>query len=452
MNGEKIIKAFENSYDFKTRYILGEAVTATVMYLDGFVDLSMLTKFVVDKIKGVSDISRAVEKGIIPFCDAERIYDEGEAINSILCGKAVLVSGDASFVFDVRKTEHRSIEQPTEESAVKASKDSLTEEMKVNITLIRKKIISAALKAERLKIGNATNTGVSVLYISGNADIKLVEGVKRIIGEANIESAVTPNVIEQILSKKLYSFFPQTVITERPDRIARLLLEGKCAVIVDGLPLAFILPATLSMFLTTSDDFSGNFIFASVIRIMRYCLIGIEVLLPGAYVAITTFHFEMIPMKLALSIASAREGVPFPVVFEMLVMLLLFEVLSEAGLHMPKSSGQAVSIVGALVVGEASIKANLVSPAAVIIVAISAICSFAMPDQGFSNALRLWRVIITVCGSMLGLFGVIAAAIVLLISLSGLEVFGIPYLAPLAGVKRIKIRDVLTVSPKGNDR
>jgi len=249
------------------------------------------------------------------------------------------------------------------------------------------------------------------------------------------------------LLPNIFSFFPQTVITERPDKIAKNLLNGRCAILVDGLPIGYILPASVAQLMSTPEDYSGNFVFASVVRLLRYFLLSVEVLLPGAYVALTTFHYEMLPSKLALSIAQAKMGVPFPVVFEVLAMLALFEVLVEAGLHMPQSSGQAVSIVGALVVGEAAISADLVSPAALIIVAISAISSFAMPNQEFSNGLRLWRIIITVLGAALGLFGVVAGSIILLAHLASLDSIGIPYLAPFAGVKKVRIKDSVIVVP-----
>ncbi len=444
---ENIISKFESCADFKSRTIRCYGGICHVFFIEGMIDTTALSRFVIEKLRRAVSIDDAIASGEISFCDVEKLKCEEEAVNGILRGRAALISREGAYLFDVRKAEKRSVEQPSEESSVKASKDSFVEDMKVNVTLLRKKIASADLKVEKRTTGKQTHTAVSILYMANIANAGLVADVKRRLEEMDIDGIITPGVIEQHFSKHLYSFFPQVLVTERPDKIAASLLEGRCVLIADGLPIGYILPATLAQFMKTPEDYSGNFIFSSVVRLLRYFLLGIEVLLPGGYVALTTFHCEMLPGKLALSIADSREGVPFPVIFEVLTMLALFEVLIEAGLHMPQSSGQAVSIVGALVVGEAAISADLVSPAALIIVAVSAICSFAMPNQEFSNALRLWRVIITVAGAALGLFGVIAGGILMLAHLAGLESFGVPYLVPFAGGVKFRIKDSLLVVP-----
>lgn len=444
---EDILDVFSGNADFKKRFIKINEKICGIFYLDGMVDSVALSRFVVEKLRCVQNVREAVETGLISFCNCVEASDKGEAIQGILRGKAAVICNDDAYLFDVRKTEKRSVEQPSEESAVKASKDCFVEELRINTSLLRKKIASENLRIEQLVIGKQTNTAVTVVYMKNIANKELIEGVKEKLKNIKNDGIITPGTVEQYLRSNVYSFFPQAVITERPDKVARNLLNGRCAVLVDGLPIGYILPATISQFMSTPEDYSGNFIFASVVRLLRYCLLSIEVLLPGGYVALTTFHYEMLPSKLALSIAEAKQGVPFPVLFEVLAMLALFEVLIEAGLHMPQSSGQAVSIVGALVVGEAAIAADLVSPAALIIVAVSAISSFAMPNQDFSNGLRLWRIIITVLGGVLGLFGVVAGGIVLLAHFASLESFGVPYLAPFAGVKKIRIKDALIVAP-----
>lgn len=444
---DDILEVFNGNADFKKRFLKVNGETLAVFYIDGMIDSTALSRFVVEKLRYVDDIREAVLSGAISFCDCLEANDKNEVIQAIIRGRAALVYKDEAYLFDVRKTEKRSVEQPSEESAVKASKDCFVEELRVNTSLLRKKIVSENLRVEQSIIGKQANTAVAVIYMKNIANKKLVEEIKEKLKQIKNDGIITPGTIEQYLRSNLYSFFPQSIITERPDKVARSLLNGRCVILVDGLPIGYILPATISQFMSTPEDYSGNFIFASIVRLLRYCLLFVEVLLPGGYVALTTFHYEMLPSKLALSIAEAKLGVPFPVVFEVLAMLALFEVLIEAGLHMPQSSGQAVSIVGALVVGEAAIAADLVSPAALIIVAVSAISSFAMPNQEFSNGLRLWRIIITVAGGALGLFGVVAGGIVLLAHLASLESFGVPYLAPFAGVKKIRVKDALVVVP-----
>lgn len=444
---EEIINALYGNLDFKKRIILNEHAEFAVFYIEGMVDTASFSRFVVEKLNGATSLRSAVESGIISFCDAKEARDGEEVIICLLRGYGAVIQNGDAFLFDVRKTEKRSVEQPSEESAVKASKDCFVEELKVNTTLLRKKIAGKELKIEQLTVGRQTNTAIAVAYMKNICNDSLVKEVKKRLNGIENDGIITPGTVEQYLRSRMFSFFPQSIITERPDKACRSLLNGRCIVLVDGLPIGYILPATMSQLMSTPEDYSGNFIFSSVVRLLRYFLLSVEVFLPGAYVALTTFHYEMLPTKLALSIAEAKAGVPFPVVFEILAMLALFEVLIEAGLHMPQSTGQAVSIVGALVVGEAAIAADLVSPAALIIVAISAISSFAMPNQEFSNGLRLWRIILTVSGALLGLFGVVAGGIVLLANFASLESFNVPYLAPFAGVKRIRLKDALFIVP-----
>lgn len=444
---QDIISVFAGNMDFKKRILKINSNICTVFFIEGMVDTVALSRFIIEKLKYINTLSESVEKGEISFCVSEEATDKDTVIEGLLRGKTAVLYKDETFLFDIRKTKDRSVDQPSEESAVKASKDCFVEELRTNTTLIRKKIVNKDLRIEQTVIGKQTNTSVAIVYIKSICSDRLVKEIKEKLKTIKNDGIITPGVIEQYLKSNIRSFFPQTVITERPDKIAKNLLNGRCAILVDGLPIGYILPASVAQLMSTPEDYSGNYVFASIVRLLRYFLLSVEVLLPGAYVALTTFHYEMLPSKLALSIAQAKMGVPFPVVFEVLTMLALFEVLVEAGLHMPQSSGQAVSIVGALVVGEAAISADLVSPAALIIVAISAISSFAMPNQEFSNGLRLWRIIITLLGAGFGLFGVVMGAVVLLAHLASLESFGIPYLAPFAGVKKVRIKDTVIVVP-----
>lgn len=444
---QDVISVFAGNMDFKKRILKINNNICTVFFIEGMVDTVALSRFIIEKLKYINTLSESVEKGEISFCVSEEATDKDTVIEGLLRGKTAVLYKEETFLFDIRKTKDRSVDQPSEESAVKASKDCFVEELRTNTTLIRKKIVNKDLRIEQTVIGKQTNTSVAIVYIKSICSDRLVKEIKEKLKTIKNDGIITPGVIEQYLKSNIRSFFPQAVITERPDKIAKNLLNGRCAILVDGLPIGYILPASVAQLMSTPEDYSGNYVFASIVRILRYFLLSVEVLLPGGYVALTTFHYEMLPSKLALSIAQAKMGVPFPVVFEVLTMLALFEVLVEAGLHMPQSSGQAVSIVGALVVGEAAISADLVSPAALIIVAISAISSFAMPNQEFSNGLRLWRIIITLLGAGFGLFGVVMGAVVLLAHLASLESFGIPYLAPFAGVKKVRIKDTVIVVP-----
>ena len=428
--------------DFKMRTFCVGKRRYDVFFLEGMADAELLSRFVLEPLR----CGEKAEESALPYCDVSEAASTEEAVEGILRGKAALVA-DRVLLFDVRRADKRTVEAPSEESAVMASKDSFVEDLKTNTVLLRKKIVSENLRFEGRQIGRQTHTAVTLVYLNNIVNDALLAHVRERLDRVDVDGVLTPDVLGQALQGKTRSAFPLTLTTERPDTVCRHLLAGHCAVLADGLPIAYLLPAAMAQCMTTPGDFTGQNLFTSVVRLMRYALIGVEVLLPGVYAAMTTFHYEMLPEKLALSIASAKAGVPFPVLFELLAMLALFEVLIEAGLHMPKSAGQAVSIVGALVVGEAAINADLVSPAALIIVAVSVICSFAMPNQALGNALRLWRVGITVAGALFGLFGVVSGAIVLLTRLASLASFGVPYLAPLAGVGRIRLKETLLVMP-----
>lgn len=435
---EMIFHAFAQVDEFRKRYLRDNIL---LLYMDGLVDTALVSRQIEEPIRQGCSVYD------IPLCTAREAENEQEVIAALLRGKAALLQNGACVVADVRKTEKRSVSPPEEESAVNGSKDSFVEEMKTNLTLLRKKLVTAKLKTVRKQVGTVSHTAVAIVFLEGVASARLVSEAEKILSSVRTEAILTPDILEQYLSSRLYSVFPQTLQTQRPDKAAQNLIKGRIVLLVDGLPVAFVLPATLAQLMQTPEDDSVNFIFASLVRLLRYTLLFVELFFAGTYVALTTFHVEMLPEKLALSISQARQGVPFPVIFEILVMMALFEVLIEAGMHMSQNTGQAVSIVGALVVGEAAIEADLVSPAALIVVAVSAIASFAMPDQMFSNGLRLYRLAITLAGAVLGLFGVVMVGLVLMVELASLESFGTPFLAPLAGVSKVRWKDTLLVVP-----
>jgi len=252
-----------------------------------------------------------------------------------------------------------------------------------------------------------------------------------------------------------YSIFPQTIATERPDKVAANLIEGKIAIFVDGFPSAYIAPAVLSMFMQASEEYNINYFVSSFIRILRYICMFIAILFPALYIAITTFHHEMLPTTLAESIIQSKQNVPLPAFLEIIIMLVAFEILLEAGNRMPKTAGQAVSIVGALIVGEAAVNAKFVSPIVVVVVAITAICGFVIPNRDLANAIRLSRMGLVLVASIAGFFGISVATIVLFYYLCSLESFGVPYLKPFVSNDGKKVlADTLFREPinKSKDR
>ena len=223
--------------------------------------------------------------------------------------------------------------------------------------------------------------------------------------------------------------------TQRTDKFCQGLLAGRVGLLVDGLPLGYLLPVNLGYLMQTPEDRGTDYISATCVRVLRYLALFISLFLPAAYVAMAAFHPEMIPNQLLLAIIESKERVPFATIFEVLGLLVSFELIQEAGISLPQPIGQTLSIIGGLVVGSAAVEANLISPAALIVVATAGICGYALPGKDFSDAMRLWRFLLAVCGSIAGLFGVTAGAIALVVHLAGLESFGIPYLAPFSSLQ-----------------
>lgn len=352
-----------------------------------------------------------------------------------------LVQGYTALIFDgtprallcnTQGYEKRTIDEPASETAIRGPREGFIESAETNLSLLRRRIKSPNLWVETLTLGHLTRTSVSIVYIKGLAGDELVKEVHQRVSRIEIDGILESGYIEELIEDNPLSVFPLVFRTERPDRVAAMLLEGRVAVITDGTPFVLVVPMTFPTLLTAPDDYYEKTPTGAFLGILRYLAFWASILVPGTYVGIITFHQELIPTTLALRIAAAKEGVPFPVVFEVFIMELIFEILREAGIRLPRAIGPAVSIVGALVLGDAAIRAGLVSPPVVIVVAFTAISSFTVPTFSFELAARLFRFIFIILGGTFGLFGVQFGFLALLISLSSLRSFGYPYLAPMA--------------------
>ena len=309
-------------------------------------------------------------------------------------------------------------------------RESFVESIRTNTSMVRRHMKATQLKIEEEIVGRQSRTQVDILYLDGIADPDTVAQVKRRLRDIDIDGVEAAGNIEEYLTDHLNTPFPMMPYTQRPDRFCQGLLEGRVGVMADGLPFAWMLPGTIDQFFKTGQDRAFHWMTASALNLIRWFCAVITVLVPGLYIALVTFHPEAIPVKLALSIAAAKQEVPFSTVFEVLIMLLAFEVLQEAGLRLPSPIGATVSILGGLVVGNAAVEAHIVSPAVLIAVAIAGVAGYTMPSQDFASALRLWRFLLAIAVSIGGLFGLAAGCAALIYHLAGLETFGVPYLAP----------------------
>ncbi|MBE0467433.1 MAG: spore germination protein, partial [Candidatus Desulforudis sp.] len=369
----------------------------------------------------------------------------GQVVRDVLEGAIVLLLDRESRALSAEVTgfQSRPVEEPTSESVVRGPRDSFTESLADGLSLVQRRLKSPNLAVENHFLGRETHTQVSVLYIKGLVNpehlAELNRRLKR-IGD-NIDGVLESSYIEEMIADRPLSPFPQALNTERPDRVAGALLEGRIAILLENTPFALVVPYEFQALMHASEDYYQNYWFATAIRILRYVALTIALVGPATYVAVTTFHQEMIPEVLLFQVVAARQGVPFPAVIEMLLIDYAFELLREAGIRLPRPVGQAVSIVGALVVGQAAIQAGLVSPLAVIVVALTGIASFVVPVFSMSFAVRVIRFPLTIFGGILGLYGVVAGVLAIIIHMAGLRTLGLPYFGGFTPVHVSDLKD-----------
>ncbi|QMV41879.1 spore germination protein [Cohnella cholangitidis] len=396
-----------------------------------------------------SDILTELSKGILAAHQISRTEKWHEIIDGVLSGNTVLfIEGeDRALLIGTQMWAGRSVEEPPTEALVRGPREGFTEEIATNIALVRKGIRDINLLFDTYTIGRRSRKSLVLAYIQGVMHPDLVEEVKRRLASLDIDDAPESGTVEQWIEDSFLSPFPQILHTERPDKVRAALLQGKAAILLDGTPFVLLLPTTFVSLIQSPEDYYERWIIGSLIRLLRYLAVFISLFFPALYVALVSFHQGMIPFKLAFSIAAAREGVPFPALIEALLMEGTLELLREAGVRLPKPIGQTIGIVGGLVIGEAAVKAGVVSPIMVIVVAVTAIASFAIPSYSAGIAFRILRFGIILAASVLGLFGIILAFIMISLHLVRLTSFGIPYSAPFAPLFAHDWRDLLIRAP-----
>lgn len=346
----------------------------------------------------------------------------------------------------------RQVEQPVTETVSKGAHDSFNEDVRTNIALLRKRLHTSRLAVENLEIGELTKTEIKLVYLKGYVIEGLVDEIKTRVKRIRTDGIVDSGQVEEFIQDSAFSLFSLVDSTERPDKMAANLMEGKAGLMFDNTPFALIMPATLTAQLQSPEDYSKRYWFSSWIRILRWFALLAALLGPSLYIAIITFHQELLPTEPLMTILVSREGVPFPGLVEALIMEVTFEILREAGLRLPQTFGQTISIVGAVVIGQAAVSAGLASPGMVIVVAITAIASFVIPTQPLSNTIRILRFPFMILSASFGLIGIIIGLSVLTYHLCSLRSFGIPYLSPLAPTSFSDLKDTFIRAPIWNMR
>lgn len=381
------------------------------------------------------EMIETLERNALGISDATYFKTIEEAVDGLLTGETILfVDG---FTKAVKIPDdgypHMGITEADSEKVIRGSNEGFCDSVKQNAALIRKRVRSPRVKVRQVKTGVRSNTNVYLVYVEDLARQELVREMEKRLGSFKIDGVLDSGVIEQLTEKKWYSPFPQFQTTQRPDRAAMSILEGRVVVLSENSPVALILPTDYNSFIRTSDDYYNRFEIATLGRILRYLASFFSMTLPGFYLAVTNFHTQILPTTLLFAFAKARQGVPFPAVVEVLLMELSFELLREAGVRLPGAMGNTIGIVGGLIIGQAAVEANLVSPIVVIVVAFTALCSFAIPNEEFATAFRILKFFFIAVCAWIGYFGMLAGLLAVLTHLSQLKSFGIPYLMPFVG-------------------
>ncbi|GIN36423.1 MULTISPECIES: spore germination protein [Bacillus] len=435
-----------NSSDIVIRKLktgAGEKIEIAVVYVGGITDEKAIHDFLLESIMNSEELAEkeygrevleTIAGDAVALGGVEKEKRLDKVLESLMAGNTIILAEETAeaVITTTKGGEKRSIKEPENQQAFRGSREGFIEALDTNISLVRRIIKNPNLWVEKTTMGSVTKTDVAIMYINGICDPKTVKEVKKRMESIEIDSILESGYIEQFIEDTVFTTFPTVYHTERPDMVAGNLLEGRIAIFVDGTPFVLLVPAVFIQFFQSVEDYYSRFDIATFIRFLRVLIFFISLIAPAVYVGATTFHKEMIPTELLVVIAAQREIVPFPAVVEAMIMEISFEILREAGIRLPKAIGSAVSIVGAIVIGQAAVQAGIVSPAMVIIVAITAISSFATPSFSMAISARLVRFFFILAAATTGFYGIILGLIIMFVHLCSLRSFGVPYMTPFA--------------------
>lgn len=440
------------------------AVRACLLYFDGLVDtkqietnllkpllleLNMTQSDSAPQIDSNGDVLDKVQNKILSLADIKRLGSLQEVCHHITSGDAVLlIDGCAEgLTAGTRSWAGRSIQTPENEVVVFGPKEGFCETLRFNTAVLRRRLKSTRLKIDSLVLGRISKTDVVVCYIEGIAPPELVKEITARLDKIDIDAVLDTGYLAELIVDHKWTIFTQTEHTEKPDRVCGQLLEGKVCIMADGTPMALILPISFPEYVISSEDYYIHFIPASLFRMLRFSAFVLALLMPSLYVALISFHHEMIPTPLLLTIAATRQNVPFPALLEALILEVTFELLREAGLRLPRAVGPAVSIVGALIIGDAAVRAGLVSTPMVVVVAFTGIASFVSPSYNAGIIVRITRFIFLFASGMLGFLGIIIVLLIVIVRMVSLSSFGLPYMAPMAPLNLQQMTDIIVRRP-----
>ncbi|MBB3128419.1 spore germination protein KA [Paenibacillus rhizosphaerae] len=462
LNNERMLRTiFERCSDVVFRDVtLQGNIRLLLIYVDGMIDKDIIQSTILKPllyegipqgIGPIDSIAQMCEQEMFAVLQTKKVYTFHDVADQILQGNvAFLANGeDSALLADVTGFEKRSVEEPSMEAAIRGSRESFTETLRTNTTLIRRIIVTPTLKMESFRVGKLTQTEVVLAYIEGIVSTSMLDEIRSRIEQIDLQGVLDSGYIEESIEDTHFSPFPQMQSTERPDVVSAGLMEGRVAVLVNGSPITLIVPMTFWDGLQAPDDYYERFMYVSLNRWIRYLFALFALTFPSLYIALTTYHPEMVPPKLVLSITSLREQAPFPTVIEVFIMEFMFEGLREAGIRLPQQIGPLVSIVGALVIGQAAVQAGIISAPIVIVVSAAGISSFVIPRYRFGYPMRILRFPLLVLSGIFGLFGTAIGMIAILSHLIHLSPFGSPYLQPVSPNRKKQLKYVFIRKPRG---
>ncbi|MER2108468.1 MAG: spore germination protein [Solibacillus sp.] len=456
MNVAIIKKVLGNSADLIVRESsIGSIENKFAMiYLKGLVNEEQVNNNILrilelNKKEIKTNLFNTVYEEMIALTEIEKSQKLDELILAVLNGDTVFLLSecDQAIVLGTSGGEFRAIEEPQSESVIRGSRSGFVENLKFNIALLRREIKDPNLRIMLIEIGKHSNQKIAVCYIEGQVKSEIVEEVVRRLKTIDIDFAPDSGFVEQWIEDSNLSPFPQILDTERPDRVAYNLLKGKVGVIVEGSPFALLMPIMIGDSLKSIEDYNQRWVISTLLRILRFVSFYMTLFLPALYVALVSYHPELIPTQLLFTIAASREGVPFPSLIEALMIALFYEILQEAGTRLPRKIGQTIGIVGGIVIGEIAVQAGIVTPLMVIAISLTAISAFTLPNYSLSIGLRVIRFGAIFAATVLGLYGIILAFIMIHIHLANLKSIGIPYSAPFAPNYLWNLENVIIRAP-----